>query len=1348
MPASWQQYLPLVARNYAHRFKVDIEIHGQQAYSTRDTIVIPEVALTTPQKARVISGYIAHEAGHIHYSDFDLLNKLPSEFDRFLVNALEDSRVERKIVDNYPGAYDNLSALNQYLYEDHLGEADTCYRFSKLQIILSYMLFCTQQQLLEYPLSAHMATIFGYEVAALINPMALPKLQDKLGQISKCQNTQDTVDLAQEIRSLMGADFFVPNFTAFAKHHNTQSRFDYEHCKQLAAIYKQDFSLEPPQPQASVPVVAAEDIVTALHSPFSLPQLQHDYYTLTPQVHVPPAASPALCPALSLSSTQGMPTKLSVKAMASPPTTTTNTTTTIVAEAATDAAPVVTPISATSSGDAAASSVDSASSNVNGTTSSVAPRTATSGVTVSKGSMAPLSSEFSLPHTAAATGHALHAFDLGPSTKPLLVSTSSPAELVTRIRRERLINPIHLQPQLQQLEVDKLPAPLQMGARKDQMSQQAQIATLNEYRCLPPLRLPTSLELSANLTQHSLQQLLMELLSHIDGLSQIQQYARFVLYCHVRAQNGAAFFSPDEQAHLANIKDYIKRRLGQDFTPELARFILRIDIAQLRYSKKELDNGLYFPIYQLAHEPEELTILHLDRDLVTAPLPPTTSILREQRRIREMWRQRLSFVRTESILQEQGLLPRFFISALPLLDPHFYCRSAQGEVFAKDYFVMSLCAKLLTLEQEQGLTLPPSQCRTAADSDAADSNLLFTPSVPAEPPEPTYKPWDVDYARMSQMVGAIATTLDFTPAQLHALQEVLGKLAQERERMLKLQAHKPAWESTEAEDETVREQPRFTDILNEYHIKRRQYALLETNTRDPRLECTFSDALQAFWHNQKPLPSFSAATRALDQSTPVNLLDVDGRGLPILGGTASSSYNSLSERPQPRFALPTIADVVTKMALHHAEDCSKPMLISPRESGDIYDEPHDAFVFAVEQQTTAVRQSLRQRLEQDSTPQSKHVIPARVVLSPLGERHVMAPVVMQSSDSTSLHLLLDMSASMRTDVNHKGMGAGIFNPLATVGSAASTGTGTGTGTGSVGRSSLARNSLNGSRFNGSNVANEPHSESEFTDHPLYMSSLNQVSWQKELYELNEMVQKNYIKGPHGYRPVSWGNKPQLLNSAEVVQSLDDYRHQYQHQHSTPSRKPYSQGTVLMSQQERAALLAADVIPLNSFEPLPAHSRAYQASQAALAMAMALEGLPQVQTMATFFPGNDNLSCLNVLNPTERASQVASRFYYPPHGETPTAQALWFALHCALTLNCARNIILLITDGAPDDIKQTRKALEACQQQQVEVYTLGINCPDNRQLFSYFEELEHPQQLPEVLSRLITELLTPPYILVS
>ena len=1310
MPSSWQQYLPLVARNYAHRFKVDIEIHGQQAYSTRDTIVIPEVELTTPQKARVISGYIAHEAGHIHYSDFDLLNKLPSEFDRFLVNALEDSRVERKVVDNYPGAYDNLSALNQYLYEDHLGEADTCYRFSKLQIILSYMLFCTQQQLLEYPLSAHMATIFGYEVAALINPQALPQLQAKLMQISKCQNTQDTVDLAQEIRSLMGADFFVPDFTAFAKHHNTQSRCDYEHCKQLAAIYKQDFSLEPPQPQTPEPVVAAEDIVTALHSPFSLSQLQHDYYTLTPQVHVPPAASPALCPALSLSSAQGMPTKLSVKAMDSLPSATHS-------AVATDAAPVVTPQPAASSGDAAARSGNG---------------------TVSTGVTAPLSSRFSLPHTAAATGHALHAFDLGQSTKPLLVSTSSTEELVTRICRERLINHIHLQPQLQQMEVDKLPAPLQMGARKDQLSQQAQIATINEYRRIPQLRLPTSLELSANLTQHSLQQLLMELLSHIDGLSQIQQYARFVLYCHVRAQDGSAFFSPDELAHLANIKDYIKRRLGQDFTPELARFILRIDISQLRYSKKELDNGLYFPIYQLAHEPEELTILHLDRDLVTAPLPPTTSILREQRRTREMWRQRLAFVRTESILQEQGLLPRSFISVLPLLDPHFYCRSAQGEVFAKDYFVMSLCAKLLTLEQQQGLTQPASWGRYAADSayDTAfattsntDAKFIFTPSVPAEPPEPTGKqPWDVDYACISQMVGAIAATLDFTPTQLHALQEVLGKLAQERERMLKLQAHQPAWGSVE-DEATELEQPRFADILNEYHIKRRQYALLETNTRDPRLECTFSDALQAFWHNQKPLPSFSAATRALDQSTPVNPLDVDGSGQPILGGTAGSSYNSLSERPQPRLALPTIADVVTKMALHHPEDCSKPMLISPREGGDIYDEPHDYFVSAVEQQTTAVRQSLRQRLEQDSTPQSKHVIPARVVLSPLGERHVMAPVVMQSSDSTSLHLLLDMSASMRTDVNHMGVETGIFNPLATTVPATST------GSVGAGRSSFASSS----------VANEPHSEEGLTDHPLYMSSLNQLSWQKELYELNEMVQKNYIKGPHGYRPVSWGNKPQLLNSSEVVQSLDDYRHLAA---STPSRPPFSQGTVLMSQQERAALLAEDVIPLNSFEPLPLHSRAYQASQAALAMAMALEGLPQVQTMATFFPGSDNLSCLNVLNPTERASHVASRFYYPPHGETPTAQALWFALHCALTLNCARNIIFLVTDGAPDDIKQTRKALEACQQQQVEVYTLGINCPENRKLFSYFEDLPQPQQLPEVLARLITELLTPPYILVS
>ena len=650
---------------------------------------------------------------------------------------------------------------------------------------------------------------------------------------------------------------------------------------------------------------------------------------------------------------------------------------------------------------------------------------------------------------------------------------------------------------------------------------------------------------------------------------------------------------------------------------------------------------------------------------------------------------------------------------------------------------MSLCAKLLTLEQQLGLRLPPSRYHTAADTnadaaakaeDAADTDahagLLFTPRKIVEIPQSSSKPWDVDYERMSHMVGAIAATLDFTPEQLHALQDVLGKLAHERERLRKLQAHQRAVNSTE--DETELEQPRFADILNEYHLKRRQNELLTTNTRDPRLECTLSDALQAFWHNQKPLPSFSDAPSTLDQSTSGNLQGVDGHGEPLLGDTAGSSYNLLSERQKPRLALPTIADVVTKMASHQPQGGSTPMLISPREGGDIADEPHNDFVFAVEQKTMVLRQTLRQHLEQACKPQGKHVIPARVVLTPLGERHIMAPVVMQSSDSTSLHLLIDMSASMRADVNHMGVGTGIFPPLV-----APTTVSEGTGF---------------SNLTGSRVANEPHphSAAELPDHSLYMSSRNQLSWQQELYELNEMVQKNYIKGPHGYRPIYWGNKPQLLNSSKVVQGLENY----QYHKAATSRKPYSQGTVLMSQHERADLLAADVIPLNNFEPLPAHSRAYQASQAALAIAMALEGLPQVQTMATFFPGNDHLSCLNVLNPTERASSVASRFYYPPHGETPTASALWFALHCALTLHCARNIILLVTDGTPDDIKQTRKALEACQQQQVEVYTLGINCPANRQLFSYFEELSHPQKLPEILSRLITDLLTPPYILVS
>ena len=119
------------------------------------------------------------------------------------------------------------------------------------------------------------------------------------------------------------------------------------------------------------------------------------------------------------------------------------------------------------------------------------------------------------------------------------------------------------------------------------------------------------------------------------------------------------------------------------------------------------------------------------------------------------------------------------------------------------------------------------------------------------------------------------------------------------------------------------------------------------------------------------------------------------------------------------------------------------------------------------------------------------------------------------------------------------------------------------------------------------------------------------------------------------------------------------------------------------------------------------SRGELACQCALALALALEGVEDLDVGVTYYPGDD-CEYETALKFNEKASVVASRFDQDPKGSTPLAQALWHAFELFIKQGHKRNIVIVITDGIPDSIKKTQDVLDILEANNIEVYGIGIN----------------------------------------
>jgi nitric oxide reductase activation protein len=152
--------------------------------------------------------------------------------------------------------------------------------------------------------------------------------------------------------------------------------------------------------------------------------------------------------------------------------------------------------------------------------------------------------------------------------------------------------------------------------------------------------------------------------------------------------------------------------------------------------------------------------------------------------------------------------------------------------------------------------------------------------------------------------------------------------------------------------------------------------------------------------------------------------------------------------------------------------------------------------------------------------------------------------------------------------------------------------------------------------------------------------------------------------------------------------------------------------VFLRQNRRQAINTAIHILLDASGSM--YSCMTLAAQACFAVASALEGIPGTGTAITVFPADpvqahnsSDLIGQTVFPLLKHKEKLHGRMRMTAAGGTPLDSALWWVIQRMHTLSEERKIILIITDGRPDNESETVKAIRTARQAGMEIYGIGI-----------------------------------------
>lgn len=196
-----------VAGVFGRSKEVRVIFEGDQAYTDGSEIVLPaldESKAVKDELIPVMRGYLDHEAGHVRHTDFDTFQKWRkgvADSWGHVHNCLEDMWLERRVMEEYPGAEKNFSSLTNFVNKKEVDYHTSDPSMTKDVNVNSVCLGILQEGRKNYPGLEHNATLESFL------PEQVKKWKSRwIEEVHKCKNTGEVINLTKEIAKLLKDD--------------------------------------------------------------------------------------------------------------------------------------------------------------------------------------------------------------------------------------------------------------------------------------------------------------------------------------------------------------------------------------------------------------------------------------------------------------------------------------------------------------------------------------------------------------------------------------------------------------------------------------------------------------------------------------------------------------------------------------------------------------------------------------------------------------------------------------------------------------------------------------------------------------------------------------------------------------------------------------------------------------------------------------------------------------------------------------------------------------------------------------------------------------------------------------
>ena len=210
-------------------------------------------------------------------------------------------------------------------------------------------------------------------------------------------------------------------------------------------------------------------------------------------------------------------------------------------------------------------------------------------------------------------------------------------------------------------------------------------------------------------------------------------------------------------------------------------------------------------------------------------------------------------------------------------------------------------------------------------------------------------------------------------------------------------------------------------------------------------------------------------------------------------------------------------------------------------------------------------------------------------------------------------------------------------------------------------------------------------------------------------------------------PVSNGTSGRKLNTSRLVRMM-----------ATGDPKIFSKKV------EEAAPNSAVVVVMDTSGSMGHDNRYIVANNAAFALNTCLNSLNGVKCATIEFSNKDrndgSYSDVNLVCDFGEKPK-SERFNILPFSGTPTDQAIWAARGMLLSRPEPRKIILLLTDGEPNDWETTEGATAKTEKDGIEIAAIGIQCESVKHFWKNYRVIYSMDDLPTAMFGMMEALLT-------